>query len=91
MPFKVFVLLAGVVGMPFPQFTVGVIVGRGIRYLGEGLLAVWYGERAFAFLESNARTASIGLAATALIGGILYARISDLVVVPYPRGALVAP
>lgn len=72
MPFKLFVLLAGVVGMPVAQFSAGVIVGRSVRYVGEGLLAVWYGERAFAFLEENARAASIGLALAVLAAGVLY-------------------
>lgn len=71
-PFKVFVLLAGVVSMPVVPFTLAVIVGRGARYVGEGLLAVWYGEQAFAFLERNARAASLALAAVALGGGLAY-------------------
>src|SRR6185503_7099405 len=45
-PFKIFVLLAGVAAIPVWQFTVAIAVARGIRYGGEGLLAVYYGDRA---------------------------------------------
>lgn len=71
-PFKAFVLLAGVVAMPVVPFTLAVIVGRGSRYVGEGLLAVWYGEQAFEFLERHARTVWIALALAALGGGLAY-------------------
>ncbi len=71
-PFKLFVILAGVVAMPPVTFTVAVGVGRGLRYFGEGVLAVWYGEKAFAYLEANARRISIGLALAVLVGGVLY-------------------
>jgi len=71
-PFKIFVLLAGVVNMSVLSFTLATIVGRGVRYLVEGLLALWYGEQAFAFLKTNARAASIGLALAVFVGGMLY-------------------
>ena len=62
-PFKIFVLLAGVARMSLPQFWIAVAVGRGVRYFGEGLLAVWYGERAMDFLETHGRgiALSVGL------------------------------
>lgn len=71
-PFKLFVLLAGVVNMPVSLFAAAVVVGRGFRYVVEGLLAVWYGERAFAFLETNARSASLALALAVALGGAAY-------------------
>src|SRR3954451_19453038 len=45
-PFKIFVLLAGVAAVPVWQFTTAIFVARFVRYGGEGLLAVFYGERA---------------------------------------------
>lgn len=71
-PFKVFVLLAGVVSMPVLQFAAAVAVGRGFRYVVEGLLAVWYGEQAFRFLETNARPVSLALALAVGLGGLAY-------------------
>lgn len=54
-PFKLFVLLAGIAGIPRARFASAVALGRGIRYFGQGLLAVWYGEQAIAFLKTNGR------------------------------------
>jgi membrane protein YqaA with SNARE-associated domain len=71
-PFKIFVLLAGVSRVPMPQFIVAIALGRGVRYFGEGLLAVWYGEQAAAFLKDNARPVAITVALVCLVGGIGY-------------------
>ena len=68
-PFKIFVLLAGVVAIPVWQFVTAIFVARIIRYGGEGLLAVWYGERAFTFLHDHAATIGLGLAGAALVVG----------------------
>ena len=68
-PFKIFVLLAGVVAIPVWQFVTAIFVARIIRYGGEGLLAVWYGERAFTFLHEHAATIGLGLAGVALVVG----------------------
>ena len=38
---------------PAWQFVTAVFIARGIRYGGEGLLAVWYGERAVTFLTTR--------------------------------------
>lgn len=54
-PFKLFVILAGVAGIPRARFAVAVALGRGVRYFGQGLLAVWYGEQAIAFLKTHGR------------------------------------
>jgi len=69
-PFKIFVLLAGVAAIPVWQFVTAIFVARLIRYGGEGLLAAWYGERAFAFLHDHAREVGLGLAGAALVLGI---------------------
>jgi len=65
-PFKPFVLAAGVAGVRPLDFTIAVLVGRGIRYFGEGLLAVWYGDRAEAFLKSKGKAVAIVLAAVVI-------------------------
>jgi membrane protein YqaA with SNARE-associated domain len=75
MPFKVFVLLAGAAGISTGRFALAIAIGRGIRYFGEGLLAVWYGDQALAFLENNMRSVSLALAvllAAGLGGYILW-------------------
>lgn len=75
MPFKIFMLLAGVAGISPVRFALAIGLGRGIRYFGEGALAVWYGEAALQFLENNGRTVSVSLAlliAVGLGGYLLY-------------------
>ena len=71
-PFKVFVVLAGVSGVPLVQFVSAVAFGRGFRYFGEGWLAVRYGEAAIELLEQNGRMVSLILAALVLVGGLTY-------------------
>ena len=71
-PFKVFVLLAGVAGVPIHQFALAVGAGRGLRYFGEGWLAVRYGEQAVHFIEENSRNVSLGLGVLVLVGGVVY-------------------
>ncbi len=72
-PFKVFVLLAGVVQVPLWQFVAAVGLGRGFRYFGEALLARVYGQQALTFLDQHLRPVSLGLAAVLVVGAIVYA------------------
>ena len=71
-PFKIFVLLAGVAGLPAWQFLISVFTARFLRYFGEGLLAVWYGERAIDFLHAHAKQIGLILAGLALLGGLVF-------------------
>src|SRR5713101_2419815 len=71
-PFKIFVLLAGVVGLPLWQFAAGIFIARLIRYGGEGLLAVYYGDAAGEFLNAHAKEAGLWLAGLALAGGLAW-------------------
>ena len=70
MPFKIFILIAGVAEIPVLQFSVAVAVARFVRYFGEGLLAIWYGEAAFTFLRANAGKIGLALAGAALVIGL---------------------
>jgi LPXTG-motif cell wall-anchored protein len=72
MPFKIFVLAAGVSKVKLPHFIAAIAIGRGTRYFGEGLLAVFYGEAAADFLKDNARPIAMVFAALCLVGGIGY-------------------
>jgi membrane protein YqaA with SNARE-associated domain len=76
-PFKIFVLLAGAAGIGASRFALAIGIGRGIRYLGEGLLAVRYGDRATAYLETHLRNVSltvIGLLILGMAGSVLWSR-----------------
>ncbi len=71
-PFKIFVLLAGVAQVPVWQFLTTVFIARFTRYFGEGLLAVWYGDKAGAFIKEHTAEAGLILAGLALAGGIAW-------------------
>ena len=72
-PFKVFVLAAGAARVRPRDFLVAVTIGRGVRYFGEGLLALWYGQWALELLRDHGRTVSLWLAAViAVLGGIYF-------------------
>ena len=66
-PFKVFVLLAGAAAVSPWRFGVAVVIGRAIRYFGQGYLAVLYGEQAADFMRAHGTEIGIGLAAAALL------------------------
>ena len=68
-PFKVFVLLSGVAKVPWLTFVGAVAVGRGVRYFGEGLLAVRYGDQAVELLRSNGPMVSLVVVAVLALGG----------------------
>jgi uncharacterized membrane protein YdjX (TVP38/TMEM64 family) len=72
-PFKVFVLLAGAASVSPVRFGIAVAIGRGIRYFGQGYLAVLYGEQAAEFMKANGTALGLGLAGAAVVmGGILF-------------------
>jgi len=71
-PFKLFVILAGVVDMPAVTFVVAVAVGRGLRYFAEGILAVWYGEMAIDYIKAHPVQVSAALFAAAGLGAGAY-------------------
>jgi len=60
-PFKIFVLWAGMFGVPYQRFILAVLIGRSVRYYMWGTLAVLYGEAARHFLEHHIRTVGIVL------------------------------
>ncbi len=53
MPFKVFVLAAGVFQVPLRTFVLALLLARGLRYFAEGFLAVRYGAPAAAWLLTH--------------------------------------
>lgn len=69
-PFKVFVLAAGVSKVRPLDFIMAIAIGRGIRYFGEGLLAVYYGDQAADFLRDNAAAVGLTVAAIAITCGL---------------------
>jgi len=66
-PFKVFVLLAGAADVAPWRFVLAVALGRGIRYFGQGYLAVVYGDHALDLARTYGPEFGIGLAVVILI------------------------
>ena len=71
-PFKIFVLMGGVANIPLPTFIWAIALGRGVRYFGEGILAVMYGKQALEYIHENGRTVALVLAALVVIGTAAY-------------------
>jgi len=70
-PLKLFVLGAGVAGMPAGRFAWSVGIGRGVRYLVEGILAYYYGAAAFEYIRRHG--ADVALWGGALAAAVLLA------------------
>ena len=71
-PFKIFVLAAGAARVRPLDFLVAVTIGRGVRYFGEGLLALWYGQWALDVLSQHGRAVSLTLGGIIALLGFLY-------------------
>lgn len=75
LPFKIFVLSAGVFGMTPSRFLTAVSIGRSIRYSMWGILAVLYGNSVKLFLQENINTvgtALLGIFVLIIIATILF-------------------
>ena len=79
-PTKAFMLVAGLVGMPWPRFVAAVLTGRLIRFVGEAYLAVRLGDRALDTLQEY----------YPLVGAVLLGAVLLYVVVRWLRGRLAA-
>jgi membrane protein YqaA with SNARE-associated domain len=71
-PFKIFVLMGGVAHIPLPTFIWAIALGRGIRYFGEGILAVLYGKQALDYIHKNSATVGLVLAGLTVAGALAY-------------------
>lgn len=67
-PFKIFILLAGVVGISATRLVVAIGIGRGVRYLALGILAVRYGDRAMAYMREHGTAVSLEALGVLVIG-----------------------
>jgi membrane protein YqaA with SNARE-associated domain len=74
-PFKVFVLMAGAAAVSPLKFGIAIVIGRGIRYFGQGYLAVLYGERAAEFMKQYGAQLGVGLAVAAVVIAVVVIRL----------------
>jgi membrane protein DedA with SNARE-associated domain len=68
MPFKIFVLSAGVFRVRLAEFLTAVIIGRSIRYAMWGILAVLYGNSVKLYMQQNLREIGMILFGVFVIG-----------------------
>jgi membrane protein YqaA with SNARE-associated domain len=69
-PFKLLCLAAGASGMTPTAFALATGVGRGVRYVAEGLLAYYLGDLAMEYLDRHSATVAwwlLGLSAVAAV------------------------
>ena len=75
MPFKIFVLSAGVFRLNAPSFLMAVLIGRTIRYSIWGILAVLYGNSVRMYMQENLKILGIALTAVFILAfAILFTR-----------------
>ena len=60
-PFKLFVLMAGVAGVPPVKFVAAIAAARGARYVALGVLAIWYGDLALELMRTRGRDVALVL------------------------------
>jgi membrane protein YqaA with SNARE-associated domain len=60
-PFKPFVLAEGVFQVPARTFILAILLGRGLRYGIEGILAVRYGDGALVYLKAHGAAFALGM------------------------------
>lgn len=66
-PFKIFVLAEGVFQVPLRTFALAILLGRGLRYAVEGILAVRYGEDAIRFLMAHSIVFGLSVIVAAVV------------------------
>jgi membrane protein YqaA with SNARE-associated domain len=79
MPFKIFVATAGALEYPRWRFVLTIMIARSLRYVVEGTLAVFYGERVLVFMRVN------GLAILSIVAALLVVGIGGYVLVKHIR------
>jgi membrane protein DedA with SNARE-associated domain len=72
MPFKVFVASAGALEYPRWRFIIIVMLSRSLRYIIEGVLAIYYGEQVIWFLKEFGLAIMIGVAGVCVVALTIY-------------------
>jgi membrane protein YqaA with SNARE-associated domain len=67
LPFKIFVLAEGVFQVPLRTFILAILLGRGLRYLAEGILAVRYGDATLDFLKVHSAAVALSVVAVLML------------------------
>ncbi|MFN0084671.1 MAG: YqaA family protein [Blastocatellia bacterium] len=70
-PFKLFLISAGVFRMNLGKFLAALAIGRSIRFLLEGWMAVRYGEQAAEVFKLHYPKIGLGLASAVILGFLI--------------------
>jgi hypothetical protein len=74
MPFKIFVVAAGVVGFPARRLALTLLLARGLRYAFWAAMGAYYGDEALEWLERfDAWFADRWVAILIVLGGLVLA------------------
>ena len=71
-PFKIFILLSGVIGIPASRLAIAIAIGRTVRYVALGALTVRYGARAQTYLRERGALVSLVAVAVLTLGFLAY-------------------
>ncbi len=71
-PFKVFILLSGVIGIPASRLALAIAIGRSVRYVALGMLAVRYGARAQTYMREEGAFVSLVAVGALTLGFVAY-------------------
>ena len=71
-PFKLFVLLAGIAGVPPLKFVTAIGIARGTRYLILGVLAIRYGDAGLEYMRTHGRVVALTLAGLLAAGALAW-------------------
>jgi membrane protein YqaA with SNARE-associated domain len=85
-PFKLFVLLAGAAAVSPIRFGIAIVIGRGVRYFGQGYLAVLYGERAADFMKQYGAQIGIALAVVVVAAAVIVIKLRQGKAAPGTEG-----
>jgi membrane protein DedA with SNARE-associated domain len=64
--------VAGIAGINVWRFVTAIAIGRGLRYFGEGALAVMYGEQALDYIHENARPVGLAIVGVLVAAVVIY-------------------
>ena len=56
----------------WPKFLTAVVIGRGIRYFSEGILAVMYGPAAIQFVQQNYGKVGLAFAIVLVVCALIF-------------------
>jgi membrane protein YqaA with SNARE-associated domain len=82
-PFKIFIATAGALQFPPKQFILTVVFARSVRYYGEALLALLYGEQVEQFLREHALMVAAIIMAIVLVAFFIIRLVESQLVARY--------